>query len=146
MPILNYTTKVDSYKTIGEIQKILAAAGAKKVIIDNDDENRPAGLSFSLVGSDNIMYLYKLPCNFVGILNAMRNNKKVPRHMCSKDQALRVGWRILKDWVASQTAIVEADLAAMQQIFLPYAVTKDGITLYEYVNDKKNSNLLLQQG
>lgn len=53
--------------------------------------------------------------------------------MCTEAQALRVGWRIVKDWVQAQMAIVESELAKMVQVFLPYAVTKQGNTLYEMI-------------
>lgn len=34
MPIKNYTTKVPAVQTVGEIQGILAAHGARKVMMD----------------------------------------------------------------------------------------------------------------
>lgn len=36
MSILNYTTKVDVYKTIGEIQSVLVKHGARKIMQDYD--------------------------------------------------------------------------------------------------------------
>lgn len=44
---------------------------------------------------------------------------------------MRVSWRIVKDWVEAQMAIVEAQLAEVGEVFLPYAVTKKGNTLYK---------------
>jgi hypothetical protein len=41
----------------------------------------------------------------------MRGDRKVPRSKCTEDQAQRVAWRIVKDWVEAQMAIVEAQLA-----------------------------------
>jgi hypothetical protein len=48
MPILNYTTKIDSYKTITEIQQILAKNKATKMIVDNDDKGNPVALTFCI--------------------------------------------------------------------------------------------------
>jgi len=140
MPILNYTTKIDSYKTITEIQKTLSASGATKIIIDNDIEGRPISLTFCITFNGKPI-AFNLPCNFEGVLSAMKSNPKVPRSMCNEEQALRVGWRIVKDWVAAQLAIVEAKLATMTEVFLPYAITKSGATLYEYI--QADNQLLL---
>jgi hypothetical protein len=51
------------------------------------------------------------------------------------EQALRVSWRILKDWVEAQIAIVETKMVQIEQVFLPYAIMPDGRMLYERVRD-----------
>lgn len=61
----------------------------------------------------------------------MKNDTKVSRSLCTKEQALRVSWRILKDWIVAQMAIIQAKLASLTQVFLPYIVAKDGKTLFE---------------
>lgn len=141
MPILNYTTKIDSYKTISEIQKILALNGASKIIIDNDTiSNNPIALAFCIPFHGSPI-AFSLPCNFEGVLKAMKQSSKVPRSLCNDEQALRVGWRIVKDWVEAQMAIVQAQLADMAEVFLPYAVTKSGDTLYQHI--QTDTRLLL---
>ena len=40
MPIKNYTTKVPAVQTVGEIQGILAAHGARKVMMDYGDDGK----------------------------------------------------------------------------------------------------------
>lgn len=143
MPILNYTTKIDSYKTITEIQQILAKAGATKMIVDNDINGLPTALTFCIQWNGNPI-AFALPCNFEGVKRAMNKNPKVPRSLCNDEQALRVGWRIVKDWVAAQLAIVEAQLASVAEVFLPYAVTKSGNTLYKHLQN--DGTLLLSNG
>lgn len=141
MPILNYTTKIDSYKTIMEIQQVLSKAGAFKITIDNDVNRNPVGITFCIV-CKNQPIAFALPCNFEGVKRAMSKNKKVPRSQCTDEQALRVGWRIVKDWTEAQLAIVEAELANVVEVFLPYAVTKSGETMYQFVTNDKNQLLL----
>lgn len=146
MPILNYTTKIDSHKTIMEITQMLSKAGATKIIIDNNEDTSgmPTQISFC-IRLDNTTLLFALPCNYHGVRSAMNKNKKIPRSMCTDEQAQRVAWRILKDWVAAQLAIVEAEVAALPEVFLPYCVTKDGDTLYKNLIERKNhfNNALL---
>jgi hypothetical protein len=136
MAILNYTTKIDSYKTLGEIQKLLAKHGARKIMIENDLSGKPSALAF-LIEWNGVECSFNLPCNFKGVLNAMKK-AKVPNSFCNEDQALKVGWRILKDWIEAQMAIKEAEIASLPEVFLPYLQAKDGKTLYEKMNENNN--------
>jgi bifunctional pyridoxal-dependent enzyme with beta-cystathionase and maltose regulon repressor activities len=48
----------------------------------------------------------------------------------SGQHAARVAWRIAKDWLEAQLALIEARLATLDQVMLPYLVTDTGETLY----------------
>ena len=80
----------------------------------------------------------------LGKAGAMKKDPKVPQRLCTKEQALRVSWRIVKDWVEAQMAIVEAKLADVAEVFLPYAITKTGTTLYKEIQG--NGMKLLSTG
>lgn len=142
MPILNYTTSIESEKTIGEIQKCLVKHGANKIVTDYKD-SLPCAVTFCLTINGN-MVGFSLPANYAGVLRAMRNDKSVPRSKCTDEQSQRVAWRIVKDWVEAQMAIVDAQLADVAEVFLPYAITKSGNTLYKEV--QSNGMLMLQSG
>lgn len=45
MPIKNYTTKIDCYQSIGEIQGALAKHGARQIMIDYDENGKPTGIA-----------------------------------------------------------------------------------------------------
>lgn len=128
MPILNYTTQVDTGKTITEIQKILAMSGALAVITQFDC-GVVVGISFR-IGTSNGPINYQLPCEIDAVLKILRDNPKVPRRFVTRDQAARVGWRIIKDWIEAQLAIVQTKMALIDQVFLPYAITNNGQPLY----------------
>ena len=49
-----------------------------------------------------------------------------------KQQAIWTAWRIIKDWIEAQLALVEV---TVPQVFLPYAVLRDGRALTEHVVD-----------
>lgn len=129
MPILKYTTKIDAAKTVGEIQQVLVRHGAKKIVSDYDDDGNPSNITFTLALPDQLVF-YSLPANWRGVLRAMEK-QKAPRSLLTKEQAIRVAWRIVKDWVEAQMAIVESELAGMAEVFLPYTVMKSGNTLYQ---------------
>lgn len=130
MAILNYTTKIDSDKTISEIHKILAKRGARSIMTDYDNEGVPVGLTFFIYINEEPIN-FRLPSNYVGVLRVMTKDKKVPKPALNKAQATRVAWRIIKDWVAAQMALIDAELAQMEQVFLPYAITETGQTVYD---------------
>jgi len=140
MAILNYTTSISCEKTIGEIMKCLVKHGATKIVTDYS-ENIPSAVTFCIKLNDNLV-AFALPANYEGVLKAMQKDSKVPRRLLTKEQALRVSWRIVKDWVEAQMAIVEANLADLAEVFLPYAITKTGTTLYKEI--KNNGMKMLQ--
>lgn len=139
MAILNYTTSISCEKTIGEIQQCLVKHGAMKIVTDYS-EGLPSAVTFCLMLNGN-MIAFSLPANYDGVLQALKKDKKVPHRLCTKEQALKVSWRIVKDWVEAQMAIVEAKLADVAEVFLPYAIHKSGQTLYAHM--KSNSEMLL---
>ena len=59
---------------------------------------------------------FRLPAN-VNKVWAVLNNQRV-RTNVSEEMAYRVAWRILKDWVRAQMAILETEMVNIEQIFL----------------------------
>lgn len=129
MPILNYTTQIDSNKTVAEIQKILAAHGANKVSIEFD-AGEPSAIYFSLQ-EKNMQFQFRLPCNVDGVYRLLRNDLKVAKRFRTENQARRVAWRIIKDWAEAQLSLIEANMAAPVEVFFPYIVTNNNETIYD---------------
>lgn len=143
MPLLNYTTKIDSFKTVGQIQRMLAQAGASAVMNEFDDNGYIIALSFKIrLGEQEIAF--KLPTDWRPVLRVLEEDRRVPASLCTKEQALRVAWRITKDWIEAQLAFIETAMVTTAQVFLPYAVTANGQSLYEYIG--QNTQLLLGEG
>ncbi len=140
MAILNYTTSIACEKTIMEIQKCLVKHGATKIVTDYIDQT-PTAVTFCLILNGNLT-AFSLPANYLGVLKSMKSDSKIPRRLLTDEQALKVSWRIIKNWVEAQMAIVEAQLADMAEVFLPYAITKSGTTLYKEI--ESNGMLMLK--
>ena len=62
---------------------------------------------------------------------------------CDREQAERVAWRIVKDWVEAQMAILESEMVQMDEIFLPYMIGSTGKTLFEAY---KSNQLAIGEG
>lgn len=131
MPILNYTTKIPVHQTVGEILQILAKAGATNTSIDYDAAGEPVALTFTIRVQD-FPLRFRLPSKHAGVLKLLENDKSIDRTAYRTEaHARRVAWRIVKDWIDAQLALVEAEQASLAEVFLPYAVTKTGNTLYQ---------------
>lgn len=142
MPILNYTTQIQTYKTVGEIQRILAKAGALSVSVDYDSQSEPSAITFFIYVKDNPVN-FRLPSRWNGVFDNLKSDKQVLKKFKTEEQARRVSWRIVKDWIEAQMAIVEVELATLPEVFLPYAITKNGLTIYQ---EFEENQLLLQSG
>lgn len=138
MPLLNYTTKVDVYTTLGAIQGQLVKHGAKKIMQDYDDQGHLAALSF-LIDTPAGPRGIRLPAN-VDAVYAVLLQQKVK---CDREQAERVAWRIVKDWVEAQMAILESEMVQMDEIFLPYMTNSQGQTVFQAY---RNNQLRVEQG
>jgi hypothetical protein len=145
MAILNYTTKISVRKTAGEIQDKLSRAKAQAVLCEFDPEGLLYSISFRL-RTEHGMVSFKLPANHEGVYKRLLNDSRVPRSLKTKEQALRVAWRIVKDWVEAQVAIVEAGVAEITEVFLPYALKPDGKTVYESAKETEMKMIAYNEG
>jgi len=139
MPLLNYTTGIETAKTVGEIQGILAGHGAKSIKTDYSDDGQIEALSFLVLTPQGEVGI-RLPVDPGAVLKVLTQQNrlgKVPRRFLTHSQAVRVAWRIVKDWVQAQMAILETEMVRMEQIFLPYVITESGRTLYEVMMDSR---------
>ena len=134
MAILNYTTSITTEKTAAEIQKTLAMAKAQAVLCEFDEEGVLNAMSFRLATHYGVV-CFRLPANIGGVLKRLADDNKVPKRLKTREQAAKVAWRIVKDWIGAQLAIVEAGMAEITEVFLPYAQNEKGQTMYEAVKE-----------
>lgn len=116
MSILNYTTKIDAWKTVNEVQQILAKHKVTHFNIKNEG-SYPVALSFTIDYKGQLLN-FLLPCNYEGVLRCLKADRKVPNASKNSEQALRTSWRITKDWVQAQLALVEAEIMPIEEAFL----------------------------
>lgn len=138
MAILNYTTTVDSFKTVSEIEHILVKHNAKSIMKNYDGESI-TGLSF-LIDTGVHQIPVRLPVKVDECLEVLKKEKKnSPRSniKATREQAERVAWRILKDWVEAQMALLDIQMVRFEEIFLPYIETGNGQTIYERLEEKQ---------
>lgn len=147
MPLLNYTTEIEAAKTLGEITGLLVASKAQAIMTEFDGAGNPTAVSFRIMGKFGVMN-FRLPCNFMAagkILNKQAQTGKIPRRYINDVvQARRVAWRIMRQWLEAQLALVELEMVPIEQIFLSYMQTDDGRTVYERLEEKRFGLLMLE--
>lgn len=129
--IKNYTTKVPAGQSINEIQVALVQAGASGVLYEwEQGTGLVSALKFILLVNDQRVG-FALPVEWRKF-QAVLKKQNVPR--AHEDAyAYRVAWRCIRDWVLSQLALYETEIVELPQVFLPFAVGRDGGTLYDQI-------------
>lgn len=131
MSLLNYTTKITPEQTISEIQQMLIKYDISGLLTEYDGRNvKSVSFRINLNGAD---MGFRMPCNWRGVLEILKHDPKCPRHLRTEEQAIKVAWRIIQTWIKGQLAMVEVNMVTLPQVFLPYAIMKDGQTLSEHV-------------
>jgi hypothetical protein len=131
-------------KSVGEIQGMLVAHGATSIMIDYDG-TEPAALAF-LIKTKQAELPFRLPANVKQVEKILLNMRARPPETWHSDyekvmgrirqQSARVAWRILKDWVRAQMAILETEMVKIEQVFLPYLDMGGGKTLYDAISER----------
>lgn len=147
MALLNYTTKIEVAKTVNEVRSVLAAHGISAIMETYDEEKQISGLSFAVkIGSNELAF--RLPVDTVAcykVLELHGRRHEIPSHYATRDQARRVAWRIIKDWVEAQMGLVRLQMARVEQVFLPYMLDH-GQTVYEAMIQEGRLPLMLAEG
>lgn len=134
-------------KTVSEIHLMLADHGAKRILFDYGADNRIEAISFA-ISTPGGEQAVRLPANADRVQEVLRRQRIEPKSRNrsqiddSQAQAERVAWRIVKDWLAAQLAILETEMVTVQQVFLPYFLDRQGRTLYELY---RSGQLMLEE-
>lgn len=140
MPLLNYTTKISTDKTIAEIHKMLVKAGADSIL--NEYANGLISAVSFRMNIEGNMAGFRLPADWQPVFYLLQHDGNVARGLRTEEQAIRVAWRIIKDWVEAQLAIIATQMVKPEQAFLPYMLNAQGKTVYEVFAD--NPQFLLE--
>lgn len=143
MALKNYTTTIAVEKTMMEIEQILAKFGATHIFKMYNEQKEPSAIAFKCIINEQEIS-FKLPMEEQKILQVFRITKGFPRNRCNIEQARKTGWRIIKDWVDSQMALIEINVVKFEEVFLPYMYDAlNNETLFQKL-EKNNFNLSLE--
>lgn len=138
MSIMNYTTSIAVEKTMGEIQGALARRGVTRISTLYSDDGIAEGIAFTMK-TDYGFRDFELPVRTSGVLAALTADKSVKPAQRTPEQAARVAWRIAKDWLEAQSALIDAQLATLDEVMLPYLVDGRGRTMYSLYRENQKA-------
>lgn len=127
-PIKNFTTEIPAMRSAGEISGFLAGRGARAVSIEYDNFSQPEALQFSIILNEQ-PFGYRMPCRAEGVLKALKRGAS-PRYQ-TLAHARNVAWRVVRDWVLAQFALIDAGAADVGEVFLPYILVAHQTTLWQ---------------
>lgn len=136
--ILNYTTKVDPMNTATECIKMLAAHGATDIGLTSD-RGTPTGLVF-VHETPWGKRQFTMPLSIDGVereLARAYREGRIQRSYTGRDHATRVAWRVLKDWLEVQLALIDAGVQELHQLMVGYMNVGPGRTVYELVDEQQ---------
>ena len=135
--LANYTTSVPVTRTVAEVEVMLANAGAVGI------QKKLAGAKIEslvfVIQQDEVYLRFRLPVNAGACTEILMAGYKRPRantHKRIKEQAERIVWRILRDWIRAQLSIIELGQAELTEVFMPYLLAKGEQTMYELLKER----------
>src|SRR5439155_4788279 len=112
------------------LQRTLVAHGAKQIALDYGEDGRIHGLVFTIpLGEQQLQA--KLPARLQqaqAVLQKQYEAKLIERRFTDPEQAYRVAWRNIWDWVEAQMALFEIGMVKLEEVFLPYVADHSGRT------------------
>lgn len=138
-PIKNYTSEVPINRIFERLQKTLIEHGARQIVLDYGDGGKVHGLSFTIRVGEHLLHI-KLPARIkqaqellrqqyeTGLISRKRGRDKT----YGAEQAYRVAWRNILDWVEAQMALLDIGMVKLEEVFLPYVINANGKTLFEF--------------
>ncbi len=117
---------------MGEVTGALAKRGVSRISTVFDDDGAPAGIAFTMKTPYGVQE-FELPVRVEGVQKALIKDNVQPKFR-TREHAAKVAWRIAKDWLRAQSALIDADLATLDEVMMPYMIgDKTGRTVYQMV-------------
>ena len=143
MPLANYTTKVPVSRSAAEIMAILAQHGARGIGTSYDSQGNITGLVWFIEDPKFGKLPFQLPIRPEAVKHILEREHY--RMNVDMERAKMVAWRILRDWIRAQMALLETEMVRLEEIFLPYLLTSKDTTMYETLQ-KRSFILQLPEG
>jgi hypothetical protein len=143
MAIKNYASEIPIDRIFAELQQTLGTHGAKHISFEYGDDGKVQGLAFTIKVNDRFIPI-KLPARVEKAQAVLKkqwedgviSHKRGKENTYGNEQAYRVAWRNILDWVLAQMALLEIGMAKMEEVFLPYMQDRDGVTFFERMEQR----------
>src|SRR6266702_914014 len=104
------------------------------------DDGKVHGITFTIKVTDRFIPI-KLPARVEKAQAVLKkqweegviSHKRGKENTYGYEQAYRVAWRNILDWVQAQMALLEIGMVKMEEVFLPYMLDREGNTYFEHI-------------
>ena len=145
MALKNYTSQVAASRSISWIEGKIARSGATQILKMYDPDGRVEGIAF-IIPINGINMSFKLPAQVKACENVLKSAVRRPTKATYeriKEQSERTAWRIVKDWVDAQMAMIELSQVDFLEVFMPYLYSHNqNKTFYQIAKEKGVQKLL----
>lgn len=140
----NYTTVVTAEKSIQSIEKMLVDFGCKNIMKEYSGSMRVLSISF-IADVEGQRLPFKLPAQVKECYIWLKKMKPKATEKSLLDQAERITWKILSDWLHIQLSMLETKQADKLQLLLPYLQNSNNTkSFYEKLKENKFKGLLIE--
>ncbi len=137
------TSEIPIDRIFAELQQTLGTHGAKHISFEYGDDGKVQGLAFTIKVNDRFIPI-KLPARVEKAQAVLKkqwedgviSHKRGKENTYGNEQAYRVAWRNILDWVLAQMALLEIGMAKMEEVFLPYMQDHEGVTFFEHMEQR----------
>ena len=134
VPLLNYTTKIPAEQTAAEIISILVRKGATDILTHYGPAGMATGLKWRMETANGPMG-FSLPINTDAVFEILTRDRVMKTNPAARmQQANRTAWRIIKEWILAQMALIQTEMVTVEEVFLPYMLTGKQ-TLYQALSN-----------
>ncbi len=137
--VKNYSSSIPINRIFDKLQKTLVEHGARHIVFDYGDDGKIYGMTFVIETAGRTIPI-KLPARVdkaQALLKRQYNEGLIKtRKVLEPEQAYRVAWRNILDWVTAQMALLDIEMARIEEIFLPYMADQMGRTFFEKMEDR----------
>ena len=134
IPLLNYTTKIPAEQTAAEIMSILVKKAATEILTHYGPGGMATGLKWRMETANGTMG-FSLPINTDAVFEILTRDRVMKTNSAARmQQANRTAWRIIKEWIVAQMALIETEMVTVEEVFLPYMLTGRQ-TLYQALSN-----------
>lgn len=141
-PIKNAGSVMALPKIFDIIKKTLISHKARHITESYDEQGCISAIEFVLfIGERECPF--RLPARVKAVEKILYPNTQ-PQWLTKtqKEQAYRVAWANIRDWIGAQCALIDTGMVKAEEVFLPYLISNRGATLYE---EMERSHFLLPE-
>jgi hypothetical protein len=135
VPIKNASSVMSIPKIFATIEKTLVSHNARHITHSYDNE-RITAIEFVLEINGR-EYPFRLPARVKAVEKIMYGTDTRFLSKTQKEQAYRVAWANIRDWVSAQCALIDTQMVRPEEIFLPYMLDQQGRTFYEVMQQNQ---------